>query len=308
MWLAFVATCGLLILLAKLGNQRRQLSPAQPTPDNGDVGCGKCGYNIRGLPGDICPECGSDLNEVGRYTARFRRWQNAPPVLRLFGWTVGCLVVLGMNVGAHQQGFAQECTVRAKGTEWFFMPADREPERTYLLRQETKFSELRRSGFSNRGFLAERFSSKVAVYRVAPDRLATLTRLAGSGNFDWPPPRSEPLFEFEGTPEQVDEIDWSEVVSSRLGEDGEETLTWQLSYTAASLEKSYEIYEQSTRLQLDWAAWLTDDVTFLDVDEDRYVWPPVAVMGGIALLTWLLGIPAVVRKRPINTTNASEAD
>ena len=27
--------------------------------------CGKCGYCVHGLPGFTCPECGSDLNEVG---------------------------------------------------------------------------------------------------------------------------------------------------------------------------------------------------------------------------------------------------
>lgn len=29
--------------------------------------CGKCGYNIRGLPSPICPECGSDLRKVGTH-------------------------------------------------------------------------------------------------------------------------------------------------------------------------------------------------------------------------------------------------
>ncbi len=31
-----------------------------------DLGCGKCGYNVYGLPTPICPECGSNLDEVGR--------------------------------------------------------------------------------------------------------------------------------------------------------------------------------------------------------------------------------------------------
>jgi hypothetical protein len=31
--------------------------------------CGKCGYCVRGIPGLTCPECGSDLREVGILTA-----------------------------------------------------------------------------------------------------------------------------------------------------------------------------------------------------------------------------------------------
>src|SRR5262245_46761666 len=27
--------------------------------------CGYCGYPVRGLPSFVCPECGSDLREVG---------------------------------------------------------------------------------------------------------------------------------------------------------------------------------------------------------------------------------------------------
>ena len=31
-----------------------------------DLQCGRCGYNVRGLPSSTCPECGSDLDVVGR--------------------------------------------------------------------------------------------------------------------------------------------------------------------------------------------------------------------------------------------------
>ena len=27
--------------------------------------CGKCGYNVTGIPTFTCPECGSDLRKVG---------------------------------------------------------------------------------------------------------------------------------------------------------------------------------------------------------------------------------------------------
>lgn len=32
---------------------------------SGEMGCGKCGYAVRGASGLACPECGADLREVG---------------------------------------------------------------------------------------------------------------------------------------------------------------------------------------------------------------------------------------------------
>jgi len=37
----------------------------QPSGDSAEPTCGKCGYCVRGISGLICPECGSDLREVG---------------------------------------------------------------------------------------------------------------------------------------------------------------------------------------------------------------------------------------------------
>src|SRR5437868_12809630 len=39
--------------------------------------CAGCGYAVRGLPTFICPECGSDLREVGILTPgmRYRTWR-----------------------------------------------------------------------------------------------------------------------------------------------------------------------------------------------------------------------------------------
>ena len=38
-----------------------------------ELGCGKCGYNVRGLPSSTCPECGSDLELVGRVPVNRQR-------------------------------------------------------------------------------------------------------------------------------------------------------------------------------------------------------------------------------------------
>src|SRR4051794_1063218 len=57
----------------------------------GDPLCGGCGYCVRGLAGDICPECGGDLRIVGIILPgdtrpMARRW-------RLALWTIGVLPV-----------------------------------------------------------------------------------------------------------------------------------------------------------------------------------------------------------------------
>ncbi len=48
-------------------------------------GCGRCGYDARGLPTPICPECGADLRVVGTLypTVRARPWWAFP-----LGWTI----------------------------------------------------------------------------------------------------------------------------------------------------------------------------------------------------------------------------
>jgi hypothetical protein len=47
--------------------------------------CGKCGYNVTGLPGTVCPECGSDLGAVGiRHPGQ---WVPPSRLTRAAGWT-----------------------------------------------------------------------------------------------------------------------------------------------------------------------------------------------------------------------------
>ena len=92
----FWIMCGgvgvLLVFLAWYGGRRRRLRPVEVDTATEAV-CANCGYDVRGLPGHTCPECGSDLNEVGRLTPRFRKWQKAPPIARALIWTVAVLVI-----------------------------------------------------------------------------------------------------------------------------------------------------------------------------------------------------------------------
>jgi len=58
---------------------RRRKGPTHPI-------CGKCGYAVRGLPTFTCPECGSDLREVGISMPGTRR--ELGPVARILIWTI----------------------------------------------------------------------------------------------------------------------------------------------------------------------------------------------------------------------------
>jgi len=60
-------------------------------PKISEPSCGQCGYAVRGLPGFTCPECGSDLREVGIATPQMR--PTGSPILAAIGWTVLVAVV-----------------------------------------------------------------------------------------------------------------------------------------------------------------------------------------------------------------------
>ncbi|HTW93379.1 MAG TPA: hypothetical protein VMD30_01210 [Tepidisphaeraceae bacterium] len=72
-------TAGLLVR-RKRGEQQANPEPA----------CGHCGYCVRGIASLTCPECGSDLREVGIVTPKQRR--NIPVLSRLVIWTLGLSV------------------------------------------------------------------------------------------------------------------------------------------------------------------------------------------------------------------------
>jgi len=69
-------------LTRALGPRSRVAHAEEPT-------CGKCGYIVRGIEGFTCPECGSDLREVGIIPPGGRRPMGT--AMRLLVWTVATL-------------------------------------------------------------------------------------------------------------------------------------------------------------------------------------------------------------------------
>ncbi len=74
---AIFLLCFEVLLVRQL--RRLPVGPDHPT-------CGKCSYNVTGLPSDTCPECGSNLREVGIVQPKV--WQPWSGSKKLFGWTV----------------------------------------------------------------------------------------------------------------------------------------------------------------------------------------------------------------------------
>ena len=92
-WATYLAIGVLFVFLAYWGGRWRRLNPREVDQGDGPAGCAHCGYDVRGLPSHICPECGSDLNEVGRLAPRYRKWQKVPPVLRGVVYSASVLLV-----------------------------------------------------------------------------------------------------------------------------------------------------------------------------------------------------------------------
>jgi class 3 adenylate cyclase len=88
--LAFGILTALVVVLLALGRD-----------GGGESVCGKCGYRVQGLPTFICPECGSDLREVGIKTRGNRRGlSRVRPVILLSIWTLIWTVVWWVGFGA----------------------------------------------------------------------------------------------------------------------------------------------------------------------------------------------------------------
>src|SRR5688572_22334303 len=94
-WLGFIGTGVLLVVLAWAGGRRRRLSSKQVATGGIAAACGSCGYDLTGLPWTTCPECGSDLELVGRLAPQFHRWTSIPVTARVIIWTVASAAFAG---------------------------------------------------------------------------------------------------------------------------------------------------------------------------------------------------------------------
>ncbi len=74
-----LAVVGAGVVVAILLFRRRRLGEQEPV-------CGKCGYLVKGLTTFTCPECGSDLREVGIVTSGMRT--PLSPLARAIIWTI----------------------------------------------------------------------------------------------------------------------------------------------------------------------------------------------------------------------------
>jgi hypothetical protein len=61
--------------------------------EEGEPLCGRCGYNVRGLPTTSCPECGADLSSAGIAYDSDRRRRRRRLAAVTVAWTVLCPVV-----------------------------------------------------------------------------------------------------------------------------------------------------------------------------------------------------------------------
>lgn len=179
-WTAYVACGALCLLAAFLGSRRRRLRPVDLTGDAAAVECAACGYDVRGLPDPICPECGSDLRDVGRVTPQFRRWQKFPPRARAVFWTL-CIALIGMlTLGL---AILNVIPMRQSATrlEWLFTPPALMAEsqrRFYELQEHRDFfgpaylrggSRLKEQAWEWRERAApDRWSASLRIYQMQP--------------------------------------------------------------------------------------------------------------------------------------------
>jgi hypothetical protein len=107
-WLMILAILAAVVVLIVLFIKRRR--PAQQEPS-----CGQCGYVVTGLPTFICPECGSDLREVGIVTTQSPRALS--PLAKGIIWTIAfplpalLLGALITALGPHQLVESRSCVV-----------------------------------------------------------------------------------------------------------------------------------------------------------------------------------------------------
>ena len=322
-WLAFVVACGLLVALVFLGNRRRQMSPVQAKAQAGEVHCGQCGYDVRGLPGDTCPECGSDLNKVGRFSLRFRRWQKMPPLLRLVGWTVGCLLVFGFFAKLYDVRYRPETTRWRNVVETYFQPTGGESGELLMVRSTKSGTEFGRRNIETPGGSLRRVDREIELHRPSADRLnaalalrmhpeSEAARLPDGKPFL--PVGETKLFGVVGEEESLDATDWPAVLEQHADEslsdeeraDLEKLIVWE---SASSRRQSEIVLDNPDLRNSEWAGdgWDTFRLYVTTKQGFAWNWRPMAWMGTAIGLTWLTGLAAVLRRRPIKTNSLHSA-
>lgn len=66
----------------------------RPIIRSGETVCGQCGYNVRGLSTFTCPECGSDLREVGIISPTAKNETPSNLWWQIVLLTIGCLLLM----------------------------------------------------------------------------------------------------------------------------------------------------------------------------------------------------------------------
>ena len=106
----------------------RSLSVYRSAPIEGDVGCFKCGYNLKGLPrGGNCPECGGPIRQsLDRGRFLYKNLTDAPmsylKIIRLgFFLLAGCVAALLVSIfwTLRSGGLAPAFLVAAASVAWW---------------------------------------------------------------------------------------------------------------------------------------------------------------------------------------------
>lgn len=310
-WLGFFAAAVLLLVFISAGDRRRRLNPKQVDDGAGEVGCGKCGYDVRGLISPICPECGSNLNDVGRFTARFRRWQNAPPLLRAALWTAGCCFVFLLVAIGYAGNYGTIRNLHVETYETYFFDNAAGPEQPPLMMRLERQTDRLQPVLSQSRDTIDRSMVAVAVYPSSTKRIDELRALIPGGRTqldagtDWPAPTATPAFEIAGTQDDLDAISWDATVGDLLGlgwsNDQRRELAARFAMMTQGGKRGGSRFLTSINLNERLAGnhWGVQPFTVAFHRSMVFTWLPLAIMGGLALLVWIVGLRWALRKRPV---------
>jgi hypothetical protein len=129
-WLSLLIVAIVLILAL--------LRPRLPTAMSDGPVCGNCNYTVRGTPTFICPECGSDLREVGILSPRLQT-TTLGPLLRGALWT-GCLVVTAAIVNAYAFRYVIPVVVSKTTTSTLISPRSGQYARVIIQTSWSQFT------------------------------------------------------------------------------------------------------------------------------------------------------------------------